>query len=320
MSLQADAVFLRAEKAAQILKVQSQDLLKVLADEGITDDSDGFSLLNSPAITVDDLADLLAKGLSAKKLPAKVAASVLKNAGESPQINRVEATQVSPAAPGVADIAKLIKESRPIEQWEDRELLEKFSRERSAEVEEELDRRAKRQKFIILMPGKFEPGKEQIDIDSSLALLKMARKRTTPSVMPSATGFSIVYRITELDMRDRVLEICPFCGESLYQGYCEKCQLTFASIGDDERAYIRLISDSDQRIKGSLSDRKAILASGFAGLDDLKTTWPSLAQRFDELKLTNSLPKLRVIENRPSTKVVDPFMVDGNRAFGNRSY
>jgi hypothetical protein len=67
--------------------------------------------------------------------------------------------------------------------------------------------------------------------------------------------------------------------------------------------------------RNSFSDRKAALASASKGLDDLKMTWPSLAQKFDDLKLTNSLPKLKVIENRPSTAVADPFHVAGNRSY-----
>jgi hypothetical protein len=319
MSLQADGVILRAEKAAQTLKVESQKLLEVLEDVGITDDPDGFSVLNSPAVTADDLTDILVTHLGAKKLLAKVAASLLKNPeGSTVELDKVEV--VKPQPNYVSDIASLLKSNRPIEQWDDRALLDEFIKTRSHESELELDKRAKHQKFVVLLPGKFEPGKEQVDVEATLVLLKMARKKTVPSVIPNGDVFSVVYRVTELNPEDRITEICPICGESLYQGYCEKCQLSFAGVGDDERAYVRMVADSSTFEKKSLSDRRAIHASATKGLEDLKMTWPSLAQHFDELKLTNSLPRLRVIENRPSTRVSDPFFVNGQRSFGNRSF
>ena len=69
----------------------------------------------------------------------------------------------------------------------------------------------------------------------------------------------------------------------------------------------------------SYSDRKAVFASASKGLEDLKTTWPSLIQKFEELKATNSLPKLRVLSSRPTT-IKDPFFMDGNRSFGQKTY
>jgi hypothetical protein len=124
-----------------------------------------------------------------------------------------------------------------------------------------------------------------------------------------------VYRITELNPDDRIVELCPICGEILYKGYCSKCELDFSGVGDDERSYVKLISNSEKFNARSHSDRKAVHASASKGLEDLRTTWPSIAPTFDDLKLTNSLPKLRMIKNIPATQVADPFHVSGNRSF-----
>lgn len=322
-----DSVSLRAVKAAEILSVQVSDLLELLKDQGIGDNSAGLELLDSPTTTVEDLVEILITGkfpsvLPVKKIPAKAAANALKNSTST------EKKVHSLAELGVSsDISVLAQALKPIQQWDDKSLLENFISTRSAESEEELDRRAKHQKFVVLKDPstvnlkKFEPGREEIDVEATLNLLRSSRKRATPSVIPIQGGFAVVYRVTELNPQDRMIELCPICGEALYQGYCEKCQVNFAGIGDDARAYVRLIVESGKFEGKSSVERKAVVASAANGVDDLKVTWPSLVQKFDELKLTNSLPRLRLIANRPSTTIADPFHAGGNRKFvGNVNY
>jgi len=273
----------------------------------------GLSLLNASSTTIDDLVQILSQKFpEVKRIPLKGAAAALKGSDNV-------LPQEPPSGPSMQVKAdEALKMMRPIAQWEDRMLLETFAKTRDSELEQELDRRAQRNKFVVLKPGKYEPGKEEINLETSLQLLKTARKRTTPGTIPNGDIFSTVYRITELDPTDRIIELCPICGETLYQGYCEKCQSSFLGVDDDSRSYVKLIVGSSNFNPKSFSDRKAVIVSARKGIEDLKHSWPSLAQAFDEAKLTNSLPKLRVITNRPST-VADPFHVDGNRSFGNRT-
>ena len=316
MSVQ-DSVSLRVKKAAQIISVQETDLLKALQDAGIEDSNVGLEVLNSPTTTIKDLVEIIAEHVGVKKeIPTKAAANALKTpVNAEPSIP--EGTSTSPTT----DIAALAQSLKPIQQWDDKALLENFIATRSEESETELDRRAKHNKFVVLKDPatknmkRYEPGKEEIDVEMTLKLLKDSRKRTTPGILPSGDGFVIVYRITELNVLDRIVEICPLCGEILYQGYCEKCQLNFAEVGEDELAYVNLISESDTFRKDSFSDRVAVLRSAMKGIEDLKTTWPSLAQKFDELKLLGDLPKLKKSKSLPSSKPADPFHVAGNRSF-----
>jgi hypothetical protein len=120
-------------------------------------------------------------------------------------------------------------------------------------------------------------------------------------------------------MQDRIVELCPICGDAMYKGFCDKCQLNFGNVGPDERAYVKLIVDKTGFDPRSLSDRKAVHASASKGLSDLRLTWPCTAYLFDELKLTNDLPRLRIMSSKPSS-VADPFFNNGSRAFGNRQY
>jgi hypothetical protein len=180
------------------------------------------------------------------------------------------------------------------------------------------------------LKGKGEDGKDPIDIENSLDILKRARKMVTPSFLPMGSDGAVspIYPILSLNIQDRIIDICPICGESLFKGYCMKCQMNLGGvggignvgIGDDERAYMKLVSDSENFNKDAYADRKALYVSAISGLENLKKTWPSLIQKFEELKMTNSLPKLRVIVSRPSTVVKDPFFQDGNRSFGQKTY
>ena len=68
---------------------------------------------------------------------------------------------------------------------------------------------------------------------------------------------------------------------------------TFSGCGDDEKAYIKLITEVESFNKASKSDRDAVLVSAGKGISDLRKTWPKVSRKFDELKLLNDLPKLR---------------------------
>ena len=318
---------LRFEEASKILKVSKAGLITVLNSQlGISTDDESLQLLDAETTTEKVISDILESAYP--KLAALAAGAILKGRdpfkkSDNPIINTVtitsnEATQRSDEFSGSIisnQFVELAKALKPVQQWDDKALLENFITTRSEESEIELDRRAKHQKFVVLKnPAtknlkRYEPGQEEIDVETSLKLLKDSRKRTIPGIIPIQGGFAIVYQITALSIQDRLIEICPICGETLYEGFCEKCQLNFADVGEDERSYIRLISESGQFRKDSLSDRTAILTSALKGIDDLKITWPSLIQKFDELKLTGNLPKLKIIETRPSSKPADPFHV-----------
>lgn len=309
----------RVAKVATLLSVPAETLTKSLDDAGIKNDPTGLALLDAETTTAEDLVDLLQGCVpAAKKLQLKACAGMLKGYDPLSKDTRVQYTSDSPARSPGESIVEVVKALRPIQQWTDEELLAKFSECRDYESEQELSRRAKNQNFIVLVPGKYEPGKEVIDIKTSLELLKNTRKRTNPSTLPVEGTVLQVYKVTELNLEERIVEICPICGKTMWKGWCENCQINIFGVGDDERAFMKLVADSDNFNADSHSDRKALVASATKGMDDLKGTWPSLVKEFDELKATGNLPKLKVIGNRPST--ADPFFQDGNRSVGNKSF
>jgi len=335
----------RIQKAAEILKVNPSQVEVALDIIGIeVGDDFSESLIDAESTTEEMLSKEIAKVMSyttgedhVEPKPARLAAAVAYLKGRDPfkknekepvvlassDESGVGLTVPAPESSITMSVlekvtAALTVDNRPPSQLKDRELLERYVRERDYECERELDLRAKGQPFIVLKDSeKREPGKEPIDVEESLALLKRARRgKVNSTIVPYGDKVANVYRITELNMDDRKVELCPICGEALYKGYCEKCSLNFQVVGKDERAYMKLIVDHSGRFqKDSFADRRALHASGVKGLDDLRSTWPSMSKLFDELNETGDLPKLVIIENRPPRTIADPFHVAGNRSY-----
>ena len=323
----------RVQKAAEVLQTDADKIKEALACLGIEiGDEFSESLIDAETTTEEmirvKILDFLGHGTDKAPKPARIAAAVailkgkdpFKKAEEkptdAPTVSVVEPSKTSSS--GADLVVAHLEAMRPITQFKDRELLERYVLERDFEIERELDHRSRSQPFVILKEsGKKEPGKEPIDVEESLNLLKRARKgKVNNTIVPYGDKVANVYRITELNMDDRKVELCPICGEALYKGYCEKCELNFQTVTPEARAYTRLIAEESGRFqKDSFADRKALHASAVKGLEDLRSTWPSMSKHYDDLAETNDLPKLVIIENRPSRRVADPFHVAGNRSF-----
>jgi hypothetical protein len=148
----------------------------------------------------------------------------------------------------------LLKSLKPIQQWTDLELLNKFATDRDLDSEQELHRRSRGQHFIALKPGKNIPQvvqngsmtnlvqQEAIDITLSLELLKNSRKRTNPSIVPGPDGrFLQIYKVMDLNMANRIIDLCPFCVETLWKDYCVGCNVMLDGIGSDELQLLNFI-------------------------------------------------------------------------------
>jgi hypothetical protein len=305
----------RLKKAADFAGVDEKDLADSLVKIGVDDTPQGLQLLDSDMASADVLEQSLSVLATIPVLKRKAAVAILKGADPF----KKDPPEQKPAIPVLQEgsLSEIVKALRDIYKMKDRELIELYDKERDMEVEQELNRRAKNQPFIILKGIQYEPGKEMIDIEQSVEQLKRARKGyTVPAWVPGIDSRIVrVYRITELNPEDRIVELCPICGEILYKGYCSKCELNFSGVDDDSRAYVKLVAACEKFNAKSHSDRKALHASSTKGLGDLRTTWPSIAPTFEELKLTNNLPRLRMIKNIPATQVADPFHVSGNRSY-----
>jgi hypothetical protein len=310
----------RFEKAAEVLKLQDSEVPRfkeVLSSIGIEEDEMGLKYLNSHVVTHEDLNNVLCEHFDDNGLFCiKAATMYLKGDDPFEEAPVVKPNSAESGNSSNEALIQFIQANKPIGQMTDVELLALWDKNRDDRTEQELNRRAKGQPFVILKSSTQTPGKEEIDHEYTLDMMKAARKRNTPTIIPYRNNtFASVYKITELNLNDRIIEICPICGEILWKGYCTTCDSNFAGVGDDERSYIKLIVDSGKINEKSVSDRKAVIVSAAKGVEDLKMTWPGLYKEFEELKLTGNLPKLRKIANRPAQAPADPFHVSGNRQF-----
>jgi hypothetical protein len=306
----------RVSEASKILGIgDSSKLSSFLKVIGVDDGETGLKLLNSGICTIEYLEGVISGEFNTiGVMLIKVAVQYLK--GNDPFDNNPKNILVEKENNEASTLLEYIRVNKPITQMRDDELITLWSNHRDSEVENELHKRSKGQAFIVLKAGTQIPGKEAIDIEYTLEMLRSARKRTNPTIIPYLDNtYATVYRISELNLNDRVIELCPLCGEILWKGYCAECDSNFAGIGDDERAYVKLIVESGKINNKTASDRKAVVVSAAKGIDDLKCTWPGIIKEFEELRLTGNLPKLRKIANRPSKAPADPFHVSGNRQF-----
>lgn len=327
-------------EASEILSVEPKIIFDALAEAGIDASEEGFKLLSSHLITHEDISEALSV-IEAPKLKMKAAVSTLR--GYNPYIpgeavypsetkedtdgkhypqgfepkpsgwvshfsymdKKRRESKGSTLADGIAAGLKEVLPNTGVDfkQLKDSELLELYIKEKGYEIEQELHRRAKNQPFIILNDSK------EIDREASLDLLKRSRRMVNPTLIPIGDSVVPVYRITEVNPDDNIIEICPLCDGVLYKGYCDKCKINLAGIGDDERAYIHLVSKTYAYDKRTYSDRRHTLVSASKGIEDLKKTWPSVQEQFDELKLTGSLPSFKKIRPLPSNRPTDPFNV-----------
>lgn len=305
----------RLEKAASILSLTQDEISKELERIfGITKDESGIQLLDADTTTEDFIVSSLNSETFAKVplLKLKVFAAILK--GRDPFKKEETPEPVSEPAlsttPGdfSTNLSSIVSSMRTPKQMKDRELLEAYLKDPDHEFEQELNRRAGGQTFVVLKDGY----KQEIDVETTLDLLKRSRKMTIPSIIPHPQDPSKVvevYRITQLNPDDNIVELCPFCDEVMYKGFCQHCNINFSGVGDEERAYVRLASQSESFNVSSISDRKALWIDSTKGLETLFQNWPGVRAKFKELKLLNNLPKLRKLRTLPSVKPADPFGV-----------
>lgn len=313
----------RIKKIAELLSLEESRVADVLENVlGVTQDDIGLQLLDSYVTSQDVLYDSLKGQGCFSEVPVlrlRVVVSILKGIDpfakkEGPVVTKEPTAEVSPTSEGQA-LAAMIETMKNPEQMSDQELLEKYIKTKDYTLEQELNRRSGGQYFVILKEGT-EKGHEEIDLEPTLDLLKKTRKRTNPSMLPhpsDRTRVVQIYRITQLNPDDQIVSLCPFCDGVMHDDYCGECEADWAGVGDEERAYVRLIAEESNSFrKDGHSDRRAALVSAKHGLEDLRKTWPSVSIKFRELKTLGELPKLKKLRQHPVARVKDPFHVRDN--------
>lgn len=276
----------KIEQSAKILGVSPTKLHRILVDEST------FILMKA---TLDeaDIATLIRSSVHndpnpALDMRAKSAARILIGAE----------IQKNPQETQIPIISSLVKELKPIANWSDREILEAYVNDRSDELEAQLIVRSKGRRFVVVNP----PDTDSIDVESTLRMLKRARKEDLPEFYRTPEGSVIfVHRINDLNRGARTRHVCPVCLGILFEDHCSKCDLHFGRLSKEQRQFVYVAARSPfcQMSGEQLLER---VLNGYADLH------PSIWKSFNERRDVGDLPLLMKIEKPYTSNVAgDPF-------------
>ena len=275
----------RIAKSSTYIGITPKKLEELLKKQGI----DSIDVLNANTTTLLDIASAMT---DFPFLKAKMAAAILK--GDNPLEEKKEDTSET------SMLADLIKSQRPVEQWSDQEVLEAYIADQDEMYERNLQLRSKNRPFIILEKG----SNDKIDIKATLMMLKRARKEDIPKQIKTPDGFIRIYKVEEFTVGNRVRYESPLRpGSILFDGYCSQCKQNFSNVCEEERIVLRLIYEQEGQMSRSEETKLVKLAE--QGMDFLIEDYGDVYIKYQNLKLREELPKLKIIA--PLETKADPF-------------
>lgn len=281
----------RITKASEVMKITEEQLWQYLSKIGICkDDADALSLLEAETTREGDARNSFCDTYNTSKgeVPVPVVRflagwAILKGKAKGAESNKE-----------VSSNAELIACLRPIAQYSDTELLEKYDIDASSEIIDELDRRSQSRPFIV-----YDVNKENIDIENTLRMLKVARRKETKQkhVLPNGKPV-LLYCAGQFPML--FVEESPIHpGVILTDGYCDECGQNWSGISLEDRIIVRVavMAEAIETTKASIN--KLInqirigdgdhVSPGTESLLDI----PDVKFLYDELKENGQLPVLR---------------------------
>ena len=183
-------------------------------------------------------------------------------------------------------IQALASQGRPKSEWADRELLESLNRE-DTEIAKILFERSHGRKFVV-----FKRGTDIVDVELSLRVLKIAKRQATGEDFAIDDVMVSLFRAG--DYPALILEESPLhSGVALADGYCMKSKTNWSGINKNARIFVRLCVMDDPQM--SKRDRKALFNLAKQGFDSLKSEYPEIFLKYDELEQADRLPKLSIL-------------------------
>jgi len=255
-----------------------ESLENSLKNLGVTDSEIGIELLDSEFFTFELFRDSLDIKLPIARL--QLCFSKLKAASQKKQ--------------DVSNLETLVSSLKPVGQWSDLELLDKYSKNCSFDIEEELKKRTKNNPCIIF------DSSNQVDVEKSLYLVRMARHQVTPATFKIKEEIYQVFRVGEFPLD--VFYECPFHKNTLLvNGYCESCGHEWDTKDYDKNVFFRLISQNEN------VDIRLYRSKSF---NELKSFFPKVFLKYQELKETGDLPSLKCKLSKSQSG--DPFRISSN--------
>lgn len=287
----------RVEQAAKVMRIPVSDLLIHLDRMGISqDDEDAVALLEAETTREGDARAQMVDGRSCvagETVPqlVKIARfsagfAILKGKAKTEEKNSVDV---------------IVSALRPVKQWSNRELLEKYGPEASSEIVEELRARSKDRNFIIFIEG------DGVDVENTEKTLRLASRQELPTVyqLPDQRAVRL-HKVGEFPMF--WVEECPIHPNCLLvEGYCEHCEANWSGVPNANRVMIRVAYDMGLVNKNPTKIECAKLVKDLNFVIDLQHI-PSFAVRFKEWEEEKRLPILKKRLSRPAGGS-DPFFV-----------
>jgi len=204
-----------------------------------------------------------------------------------------------------ADLKSGFGAMKPIGQWTDAELMEKYGPECADDIIDELSKRAKGRSFVVFV----DEASCKVDVEASLRLLKEARKRETPVHYKTSDVLKRLFRAG--DFPTQVYFECPIHkGVLLLDGYCDECGHTWEGIPYSVRQFVRVIANEGEAPDSGPSIRQLIATArtcSESDVDPLAADYPKVLGVFRELAAEDKLPSLKSRTASSDTKRADPF-------------
>jgi hypothetical protein len=202
------------------------------------------------------------------------------------------------------DLKTGFESMKPIGQWTDAELMAKYGPECPDEISEELDRRAKNRPFVAFM----DEVEGIVDVDTSLRLLKEARKRETPIHYKTGDALKRLFRAG--DFPTQVYHECPLHKSVLLvDGYCDVCGHSWDGIEEKARQFVRVIADCGEAPSSGPNIRQLITTARQCrgDLSDLANDYPKVYTHFKDQEAEGKLPSMKSRTATQGSRQADPF-------------
>lgn len=298
----------RIQKASEILKTKDlssenlqRQIQKTLERIGVDDSDIGQKILEAETTEFEDFEKAFFDGQGLEKgqpplivpvSPTTFPKARLKAAWEILKGNDPFKKKSELKINGTGEELKLAEVLKPVENYSDLELLQKYGKECPPRVEEELQKRTHNRPCII-----FEEDTGKVDIENSLYMVRKAHRQDTPKTYMIRGELKVLYPIGFFPAD--VFYECPVHSNVLLvDGYCEECSQVWDTNEYEKNAFLRLITEQED------IDVRIYKGKSFA---DLKKDFPKIYLKFNELKEEGKLPSLK--RRLSKAKEGDPFRV-----------
>jgi hypothetical protein len=213
----------RINEVAGLLNEKPDHIQGMLSHAGIA-----LEALDQDSVTFGSLVDIM-RGITKDNVKILESVGILKGQALVRRFNEgslekaVSKTLKNVTGPSVSSESKVVKVlNLDIPQMDDYALVKRYHTNREPEVAWELDRRAKGQPFIVLAE-RGKRGEEGLDIEVTLQLLRNSRRKINQDIIEGSTEDIPVYKARDMDLTNRVIYLCPLCGDVLYKEWCDTC-------------------------------------------------------------------------------------------------